>query len=174
MKKTNFCILLFLVIFFSIQLTIPQNYTFNADEPTHALLGLFYKDLILNIGKFHSFDDIKIFAVNYIIKYPKISAYFPPLYHLLIASFFLIGESLFLIRILNIFLAILTSFIIYKLSFELVSQKNIALLSAIFFLSFSLVFYYTDKIMVDILQILTFSSVLLFYLKFNQNSNVLP
>jgi len=172
MKKIDFFILLFFIIFFSIQLTIPQNYTFNADEPTHALIGLFYKDLIVNIGHFHSFNDVKNFAVNYIIKYPKISAYFPPLYHLLLATLFLIKESLFLVRILNIILTILTAIIIYKLSFELNPKKNIAILSAIFFLSFSLVFYYTDKIMVDVLQILTFSSVLLFYLKLRDEKKI--
>ena len=89
MKRIKFWVVLFFIGFIFIQFTIPQNYNFNADEGTHTLIGLFYKDLIMNIGNFNSFDDITSFAVNYIVKYPKISAHYPPLYHLFLASIFL-------------------------------------------------------------------------------------
>jgi 4-amino-4-deoxy-L-arabinose transferase-like glycosyltransferase len=172
MKDLNLLIILFFACFILIQLIIPQNYQLNADEGTHALIGLFYKDLIMNISNFHSFNDITKFAVDYVVKYPKISVHYPPLYHILIAFIFLISESFFLIRIFNILLTVLTSFIIYKLNFELINNKNVALMSVVFFLSFIIIFYYTDKIMMDILQILTFSIVLLFYLKLRNEKKI--
>lgn len=172
MKGLNFLVFLFFASFIFIQLIIPQNYQLNADEGTHALIGLFYKDLITNIGNFHSFNDITKFAVNYVVKYPKISVHYPPLYHILIAFVFLISESLFLVRIFNVLLTVLLSLIIYKISFELVKDKNVAIMSTIFFLSFSIIFHYADKIMIDNLQILTFSSVLLFYLKLREKNKL--
>ncbi len=165
MKGMKFWIFLFFISFIFIQSVIPQNYTFNADEGTHALIGLFYKDFLINIGNFNSFDDITKFAVNYIVKYPKLSAHYPPLYHWLLAGVFFISESLFLVRIFNIILTIVTTYVVYKLCFKVSKNNKIALISLLFFLSFSIIFFYTDKVMIDNLQILTFSLGLIYYFK---------
>lgn len=172
MKKLQILVFGFLLVYFLIQILLPSRYTFNADEGTHGLIGLFYKDLFSNIKNFKSFSDVTTFAVNYIVKYPKISAHYPPLYHLLISGVFFISESLFLVRIFNVFLTILTAYIIYKLSFILSKNKNIAIISSLFFLSFSIIFFYADKIMMDNLQILTFSLGLLYYLKLKEKKSI--
>lgn len=164
-------ILIFFVIYFIIQLFLTQNHTLIADEGTHSLIGLFYRDILLNLRNFHSTGDIMNFAADYIIKYPKISPYYPPLYHFLLVLIFLRAESILAIRILNILLTILTSLVIYKICKKLLKSEDVALVSAIFFLSFSIIFYNSDKIMIDILQILTFSAVIFYYLKL-RNKNV--
>ena len=158
-------ILIFFIAYFALQLLITDNYISTSDEGTHAIIGLFYKDLIYNLKNFHSLNDIIKFGINYLVKYPKISLYYPPLYYVFLAIAFMIQESVIVVRILNILLTLLTSYIIYKLSYEFFEKEWPSVLSSIFFLSFSLIFFYADKIMIDTTQILLFSTALLYYVK---------
>lgn len=165
-------LLIFFIFYFVLQLFLTQNHTLTADEGTHALIGLFYKDVIFNLQNFHSIQDVMNFATDYIVKYPKISPFYPPLYHLLLMLFFSLTESLLVVKVFNILLIILTSLIIYKICEKLLKDKNAAVISSIFFLSFSIVFYNADKVMMDGLQILTFSIVVFYYLNLKDKRTV--
>ena len=157
--------LLIAVGYFIVQIFLAQDLGINSDEGTHAITGLFYKDFIYNLKNFHSLNDITRFIIDYIVKYSKVTPYYPPLYHLLLAIVFTIQENIMIARILNIVLTILTSFVIYKLTYECFSNKTIAFFSSIFFLDFMIIFFMANKVMIDILQILTFSVVLWYYFK---------
>jgi len=169
MKKK---LLLVFILYFVIQIFLTQNHTLTADEGTHALIGLFYKDIFKNIQNFHSIERVMNFATDYIVKYPKISPYYPPLYDFLIATVFLFTYSLTIIRILNIGLTLLTAFIIYEISKKILKEKNSAFICQLFFLLFTIIFYNASKIMADILQILMFSIVILYYLKLRDKKTI--
>jgi len=165
-------ILIFFIGYLILQLLLTKNYIGTADEGTHAIIGLFYKDFIYNLKNFSSTNDAISFTINYLVKYPKISIYYPPLYHLLLATAFIVKESVIVIRVLNIILTILASYTIYKLSYEFFENEKISLLSSLFFLNFSIIFYYADKVMIDITQILIFSLVLWYYIKLRKSKKL--
>ncbi len=166
--KINKLLLIFFIGYFILQIFLAQNHTLIADEGTHALIGLFYKDVIFNVKNFHSIEDVMKFATDFVVKYPKISPYYPPLYDFIFASIFIVTKSLLAVKIFNILLTILTSFVIYKICEKLLNDSTAAFVSAVFFLSFNIIFYNADKIMADILQILTFSVVILYYFKLRE------
>jgi len=156
-NKYIYLLLIFSIVYFTIQFFLSQDLAMNPDEGTHATTGLFYKDLVSNLKSLHSMNDIEKFTINYIVKYSKVTLYYPPLYHLLLATVFSIQENILVARILNILITILTSFVIYKMVHEWFGDKKISFLSSVFFLSFSIIFFYANKVMIDVLQILTFS-----------------
>ncbi len=166
-KERNVLIFFMFILlgYFIIQTFLAQNHLSNPDEGTHVIIGLFFRDVVSNMKNFRSFSGMMNFATNFVVKYPKVTASYPPLYHTLLATVLFMTESVLALRILNIIITILAAFVIYKLAFEMVSDKRIATLSSIFFLSFSTIFWYANMIMMDILQILTFSMVLWYYLK---------
>lgn len=165
-------LLLFFVLYLVIQLFLAQNYTMESDEGTHGSISLFFKNLINNLKNFKSFNDITEFAFEYALKYPKITPIYPPLYHVLLTGVFFINESVFLGRILNITITLLTAFVIYKLALELLKDKNSAIVSSVSFLVFSTIFRYAPLLYNDIIQILTFTLVLLYYLKLKKMDNI--
>lgn len=167
-------LLLFFILYFVIHLFLAQNYTIDSDEGTHGSISLFYKSLIENLKNFKSFNDIVEFASDYAIKYPKITPIYPPLYHILLTGVFFINESIFLGRVLSLVITILTSFIIYKLALKLLQDENSAFISSISFLIFGTIFRYTSLLYTDIIQILTFTLALLYYLKLKNTKNISP
>lgn len=159
-------------VYFILQLFLSQNYGINSDEGTHLTLGLFYKDLISNLKNFRSFNDMIKFTINYMVKYPKISIFNPPLYHLILAFIFFLKESLLVARSLSIFLTILTSFFIYRLSYVIFEDKKMSLISSIAFLIFSVIFYEAGRVMVDITQALFFTIVLAYYVELKKRNKI--
>ena len=155
-----------------IHLFLIQNHTLRSDEGTHAILAMFYKDLIINLRSFNSFNDVLEFATEYAIKYPKITPIYPPLYHLLLTTLFLVKESVFVGRVLNLSITILTAFVIYKLGLKLLDSEKCAILSSIFFLNFTTIFTHTTRLMMDIPQALVFSLVLLYYLELKKKRRI--
>lgn len=74
---------------------------------------------------------------------------------------------------MNILITIFTSLVIYKLSISLGLKERGAVISSVSFLTFSSIFYYADKIILDLLQTLTFSIVILYYLKLRNEKTIL-
>lgn len=109
-----------------------------ADEGTHLLLSVFYKDLATNIfqtGDF-SFQHIYQYGINYLIHYPKLQIAYPPLYHLTnAAAFSVFGLSETIARTVNLIYAIGAFSLFYLIVKKYFSAKT-ALLSAVLF-SFS-------------------------------------
>jgi len=159
-------------VYFFIQLFLAQTYTLNPDEGTHGSISLFYKTLISNLKNFKSLDDVTEFATDYAIKYPKITPINPPLYHILLTGIFLIEESVFLGRILSLTITFLTAFVIYKICIELFKNEKVALISSVFFLTFTTIFQSASLLMIDVIQILTFSLTLLYYIKLKKKNNM--
>ena len=110
LKKLLFIISIIYLIFVSYLANIS---TFQEDEGTHSLLGIFYIDLFKYAIAHPSFSDIYNYGYAYLVYYPKLSVYYPPLTHLEISSFFLIfGKSYVIARMVPIifsFLFILSS-----------------------------------------------------------------
>ncbi len=165
-------LLLFFILYFVIQLFLVQNYTMASDEGTHGSISLFYKSLINNLKNFKSFNDITEFAFEYAIKYPKITPIYPPLYHILLTGIFFIEESVFSGRILSLTITLLTAFVIYKLALEFLKDKKYAIISSVSFLVFGTIFRYASLLYTDIIQILTFTLALLYYLKLKKRKNI--
>jgi hypothetical protein len=164
-NKFFYSFLIIAIGYFILQLFLAQDLAVNSDEGTHLITGLFYKDFIYNLKNFHSLNDVTKFIINYIVQYSKVTLYYPPLYHLLLAIFFSIKENIMIARTLNIILTILSSCVIYKLACECFGNKAIAIFSLIFFLNFTIIFFYANKVIIDILQILVFSLALWYYFK---------
>jgi hypothetical protein len=154
-----------LIFYFFLQLFLSQFNELQSDEGTHALISIFYNGIIKNAINFHSIDAIKTYTFDFVLKYPKISPYYPPLYHLLLAATFFINKSVFVLRVFNILITILTGLVIFEVGKEFELKENGALIGLIFFLIFSTIFHYADIVMIDILQILTFTLGLLYYIK---------
>jgi len=171
-KNEWFYITLISIGYFILQFFLSNNLAMNSDEGTHALTGLFYKDMIFNLKNFHSINDIVTFGINYVVRYSKVTLYYPPLYHILLVMVFLTKENIMIARILNILITIVTSYVIYKLVYECFENKKISFFSLIFFLSFSIIFFYANKVMIDVLQILTFSLVLWYYFKLRKKQTI--
>ena len=169
--KLNKHLLFLFFCFFVIKLLTTQNYLWNADEGTHVLIGAFLRDLSKNIINFRSLDEILNFATNFVVKYPKLAPYYPPLYHLILAGILFLGNYVIILRIYGVIISLLTAFIIYKILLKLKYKEKTALLCSLIFLSFSSMFYYSDKVTMDVFQILTFTFGLLIYLDIKTKKN---
>ncbi|MFH8039091.1 MAG: hypothetical protein QXJ14_03720, partial [Candidatus Aenigmatarchaeota archaeon] len=93
MKKTklsNFKIFLILLIIFYLAFLfyLAEKTSVEFDETTHSLLAVFYKDLIKYSISHLNFKEIYDYAYSYLVYYPKLSVYYPPLIHLTIAFVF--------------------------------------------------------------------------------------
>ncbi|MBS3052184.1 MAG: glycosyltransferase family 39 protein [Candidatus Aenigmarchaeota archaeon] len=163
--RINFIIITIFLLFLLIRLLITQNYVWGADEGTHLLIGFFIKDIISNLKNFDSIKDLANFATNFVVKYPKVTPSYPPIYHIFIASILFFSENIIVLRIFNIVILLLTSYIIYLISKEIIKDEKYSILGIVIFLTFSSMFHYADKIMTDIIQILVFSLTIFYYIK---------
>lgn len=171
-SQKNKILFIFFVAYLIIQGFLLQTHNLGSDEGTHGSISLFYKALIINLKNFKSLDDATEFATDYAIRYPKITPMYPPLYHILLTGVFLIEESVFLGRVLSLIITFLTAIVIYKLSLKLLKSERAALFSGIFFLTFATIFHSAPRLETDIIQILTFSLTLLYYLRLKKKANI--
>ncbi len=170
--KINFTIVIIFLFFLLIRLLITQDYVWGADEGTHVLIGFFIKDIINNLRNFNSIQDLTNFATNFVVRYPKVTPSYPPIYHMLIATILFFSENIIILRIFNITILLSTTYVIYLLCKEIVKDEKYSILGIIIFLTFSSMFHYADKIMMDIIQILVFSLSVLYYIKLKKEKQV--
>lgn len=124
---------LFIFLFFTFKFN-----SLLADEGTHLLLSIFYKDLITHLlqTKDFSFQNAYLYGINYLVHYPKLQIAYPPLYHLTVAfafSIFNISETVG--RVINLIYAI-GSFLLFYLIIRKFFNPKTALLATLLF-SFS-------------------------------------
>lgn len=118
------------------------------DEGTHLLLALFYHDLtnfVINNGVSHAYD----FAINYLVYYPKLTVYYPPLYHLLVSFLFNITISEIIGKVVTLLFSVGVIVLTYKMGEFLFSQK-VGFISAVFLALSPVMIKYSPKVLVDI------------------------
>jgi len=136
------------------------------------LLSLFYKDLIVSILKSRDFSFSKAydFSLSYLIHYPKLQVFYPPLYHLITGLFFypILGISSFTARFSNFLFGLASITLIYYFSSSITNKKN-GFISAIIFSLNPIVLSYIRLAMKDFLAI-SFSllAILFFFLSFKK------
>ncbi|TAL48582.1 glycosyltransferase family 39 protein [archaeon] len=143
--------LVFLAAFTVISLAMIQTPP-TPDEGTHSLIALFFRDLFSDLTRHPtiSFSSIYNYTISYLVHYPKLSLYYPPLLHIIISFFYIVlGTSFFTGRLVVLLFALGTLAILYKLAKRFFGNK-VALLSAILFSVMPLVFYDSITVMTDI------------------------
>src|SRR3989338_4774411 len=88
-----------------------------ADEGTHSLISLFFRDLFRDLAKnpTFSFSYIYNYAISYLVHYPKLSLYYPPLLPITTSLFFgFLEVSFFTARLVVLIFSIGTLLVMYK------------------------------------------------------------
>jgi len=137
--------------------------TINADEGTHLMISLFIKDLsqyILNNGVSGAYK----FGTNYLVYYPKITIYYPPLYHFIVSLFFNIIVSEYVAKLVTLLFALGTIFFTYKVGEEIFDRKIGFVSAAILALS-PVMFILGTSVLVDMSAFFFFMLTLFFYIK---------
>jgi len=159
------CISLFLWSLLLILLIISGNY--EIDESTHSLVGMFFKDLLLDWIKKPTFSFKKIYdySVSYLIYYPKVSLHYPPLPQLFFSlSYLLFSESIITSRITTAFFSILFLILIYYITYKFYEKKEIALISCLIFMTSPIIILSSIRAMQEIFFLLFFTASIFSYL----------
>ena len=127
MNKIDKFLLIYIGIFFIFLIfTIPLT-TIHADEGTHCLLALFYKDMFTAVlGNLNlSFQRLYDFGISYLTHYPKLQVFYPPLYHLITGFIFypILGVSIISARLANVIMTILTVTVFYFVTRQFFNRK---------------------------------------------------
>ena len=130
-------VLLYIAIYFVSVLAFSSLSSVGADEGTHSLLALFYKDLATSVieNRAISFQKMYDFGISYLVHYPKLQVFYPPLYHIITGFVFynVFGVSIFASRLCNLAFVALSLLIFYHISKKLSNEK--AALIAVLLLS---------------------------------------
>ena len=150
----------FIIIYVGLIIYVFPTRSIESDEGTHLLLGLFYHDLF-NFALNNGFSNVYEFAIDYLVHYPKLSVYYPPLYHILIALFYNFTVSENIGRVISLVFSVGSIVLVYKLGSFLYNQR-VGLISAIFLGSLPIIVYISKSIYID--MFLFFFFLLSFYL----------
>jgi hypothetical protein len=144
-----------------------------ADEGTHLLLSIFYKDLFTHLlhTKDFSFENAYNFGLNYLIHYPKIQIAYPPLYHFTNAiTFTLFGASEFVARVVTLIYAIV-SFVLFYSLLKRIFNSRIAFFATLLFAFSPFSLFYASHALQDFTVWFFFLfSLYTFYLALEKNS----
>jgi len=136
MNKMDKTILIYSGVFFISLLSTIHLTSLFADEGTHALLALFYKDMftisLQNLD--FSFKNLYDFGVSYLIHYPKLQVFYPPIYHFLTGLLFypIFGISVFSARLVNIIMSTLSVITFYFVTKEFFNRKSAFIATLLF------------------------------------------
>lgn len=130
-------LIVYLILFSLVLLLLLDVPSIMSDDGTHMLLSLFYRDLITTIFKNQDFSFSKVynFSISYLIHYPKLQVFYPPLYHLVTGLIFysLFGVSSFAARFSNFLFGVLSIIVLYILSSSILKNKKLAFFSVLAF-----------------------------------------
>jgi len=161
-SKMDKIFLAYISIFFVLSAFFSSFSSLMPDEGTHLLLSIFYKDMITHIvstGDF-SFNGAYSYAINYLVRYPKLQIAYPPLYHLTNALFFSIfGPSALVGKLVNLAYAVLAFTVFYFFVKKYFGDKPAFMAALLFSLSpFSL--FFSSKAWLDYTFIFWFITAL--------------
>ena len=163
--KPDLYFLIFILMFFIVSLFL-LNTPPTADEGTHSLISLFFRDLFRDLAKHptFSFSDIYNYAISYLVHYPKLSLYYPPLLHITTSFFFgFLEVSFFTARLVVLIFSIGTLLVMYKAIGKFFNKK-IALLVTVLFSIMPMIYYNSITMMTDIPYMFFFMTAMFFYL----------
>lgn len=164
-----FLILYALVIILTFSMT-----TIGADEGTHLILSLFYHDLskfIIDNG-ISSISKVYDYGIDYLVNYPKLTIYYPPLYHFIVGIGFYITISEYVGKFVTLLFSIGTIFLTFKIGKFLFNEK-IGFISALLLAFSPIIVSHSAYVLVDI-PVFFFSMLTLwFYLNaFKTNKKI--
>jgi len=154
MKKLSKYDKIFIIYLAILSAALFSTFFFNhvwADEGTHLLLAIFYKDLANYIIQTHtiSFNRLYQFGINYLISYPKLQIAYTPLFHMTTsAAFFLFGASAIVGRTVSLLYAAGSALIFYLLAKKFFEPKT-ALIAAVLFSLSPIFLIYSSRAMMD-------------------------
>jgi dolichyl-phosphate beta-glucosyltransferase len=144
-----------------------------ADEGTHNLIALFFYDFVnyFLTNPTFSFNKIYNYAISYLINYPKLSLYYPPLFHVFLSFMYRIfGISFFTGSLSSLLFSSATLIFVFKFSKNYLKSSEIGLISSIFFVICPIIIYLSIKAMTDIpVFFFFFISIYLYLLAINTN-----
>ena len=150
-NRIDLCFLLFMIAFFAVSLLF-LNTTPTPDEGTHNLIALYFHNLFNDWIKNPTFSFSKIYdyTISYLVHYPKISLYYPPLFHIILSFFYRIfGVSFWAGGLLTLIFLVLTSISIYAFCKKFINRR-VGFLSAALFSFSPLIFFNSIRAMTDI------------------------
>jgi len=150
-KLIHWWFLAFIVIYHTILLYFHSTSSLTPDEPTHFLISMLYREVILNLPKIgFNLNNIFSFGVNYLLLYPKMQITYPPLFHLItgLVSYSILGVTPFAGR----FTSSLFSFgalVFLFLSVRKLFNDKIAFLTCVLFAFSPYLIVYSGSFMMD-------------------------
>lgn len=161
----------FAVVFFILMASVMPYFSCRPDEGTHALLALFYHDLISSADSL-SFGDAYDFGISYLAHYPKLQVFYPPLYHLTAGLIFypLFGASLFSAKLCHLMFASLAILAFYFLSKKFCGRKA-SFLSMLMFAMYPTTLIYANQAMMDYSSFLFAVLAVFFYVRSDSPKN---
>ena len=166
LDRLDIFFLVFLLPFITISLFL-LNTPPTPDEGTHSLISLFFHNLLTDLKESPtlSFSKIYDYAISYLVHYPKLSLYYPPLLHILISFFYRIFDvSFFTGRFVVLMFSVSTLILLYKFLYSWLNKK-IALLGTILFSIMPMIYYNSITVMTDIPYMFFFILAMYLYFK---------
>ena len=165
-ENYNKWFLIYLIVLIITILFIMPHISLNPDNGTHALLSLFYKNLaeLLIRNKEFSFKKIYDFGIAYLVHYPKLQVFYPPLYHIITGLVFytIFGISAWSAGFCNLVFGVLTLCTLYVLVMKIFDSKT-ALIAVILFSLFPFMLTLTGRAMMEYTAMFFLSLSLLIY-----------
>jgi 4-amino-4-deoxy-L-arabinose transferase-like glycosyltransferase len=136
LKNYDLLCIVYLIIYSLIIIPLLGIPSIMSDDGTHMLLSLFYRDLTTTILKNRDFSFSKAynFSFSYLVHYPKLQVFYPPLYHLVTGLLFysILGISSFAARFSNFIFGILSITVLYIFSSRFTDKRS-AFISVLIF-----------------------------------------
>lgn len=163
--KCDLLFLLFLLLFIgSASFVIGK--TIDPDEGTHLTITAFFFNFVHDYFGHPtlSFSKIYNYAIAYLVRYPKLSLYYPPGFYFTAALFSKIfGLSIITAAVTGLLFAVLTILLVYYIGRKFVDKK-VGIVAALMFAIIPTVFYLSVRAMLDISYLFFFLLSLVFYL----------
>lgn len=172
LNKLDFFFLTFLLLFITISLFL-LNTPPTPDEGTHSLISLFFHDILTDLSKVPtlSFSKIYDYTISYLVHYPKLSLYYPPLLHIIVSVFYRILDiSFFTGRLAVLIFSVATLILLYRFLGRLFNKRT-ALFVTILFSIMPMVYYSSITVMTDIPYMFFFLLSAYIYLKALDSNN---
>jgi len=156
---------LFIALFIAAAVPFLGNYI-DPDEGTHMVIAAFYSNLFRDLLSHPTLSFFKIYnyAIAYLVHYPKLSLYYPPAFHSIIAVLsYVFGLSPFIGASTGLIFGVLTAIAVYYFGGKFVSRKT-GIVAAVLFIIVPQVLYLSVKAMLDLTYMLFFILSLALYL----------
>jgi hypothetical protein len=172
LNKNNLLFIIISVLFFSGCLFLLGSNP-AADEGTHNLLGLFFFNFINDWIKYPtlSFNKIYDYTMSYLVYYPKLSLYYPPLFHIILSFTYRVFEiSSTTGDLTTLFFSVGAGTLMYLFSKNFLKNPKIGLVSALIFFLSPMILRLSVKTLTDIPTLFFFfSSIYIYFLSLKTN-----